>query len=173
MLSHHNGRGGQSAVLLRQLVHDNLFTTESAEQDGWYRYHPQFQACLRQLLRQRRSDEAINQLYSRAAGWYGEHGYVTESMQAYLAAGLPERAADQLELAIGSLYRQEQNLLLQHLMGLLPPALVAERPALLMLQCWLAELRSQWAVMRTCADQAERLLQRSGECAGLTSVQIV
>lgn len=37
----------------------------------------------------------------------------------------------------------------------------------------LAELRSQWAVMRKCADQAERLLQRSGECAGLTPVQTV
>ena len=173
VVSHDNGRNGESATLLRQLVHDNLFTTESAEQDSWYRYHPQFQACLRQLLRQRRTDPAINQLYIRAAGWYGKHGYVTESMQAYLAAGLPERAADQLELALSSLYRQEQHLLLQHLMGLLPPTVVAARPALLMLQCWLAELRSQWAVMRTYADQAERLLHGSCERAGLTPVQTV
>ncbi|HHY57505.1 MAG TPA: hypothetical protein GYA08_18935 [Chloroflexi bacterium] len=56
---------------------------------------------------------------------------------------------------------------------MLPPALVAERPALLMVQCWLAELRSQWAVMRKCADQAERLLQRSGGHAGVTPVQTV
>lgn len=130
-----DGAGG-SAAMLRQLVQDNLFVTEIAEQDGWYRYHPQFQACLRKQLHEQRTAEAINLLHERAAGWYGAHGYVIESMQAYMAAGLPGRAADQLELALGSLYRQEKNQLLQHLMGLLPPALVAERPALLMLQCW-------------------------------------
>lgn len=163
----------ESAALLRQLVHDNLFITETAEHDGWYRYHPQFQACLRQQLHQQRSAEAINHLYLRAAGWYGEHGYITESLQAYLAADRPEHAADQLERTLSMLYRQEQNQLLQHLLGLLPPALVAERPALLMVQCWLAELRSQWAVMRKCADQAERLLQRSGGHASVTPVQTV
>lgn len=170
---HNDARCGGSAAMLRQLVQENLFITEIAGQDGWYRYHPQFQACLRRQLHQQRTTDEINQLHVRTAGWYGEHGYVTECMQAYLAAGFPKRAADQLELALGSFYRQEQNQLLQHLLGLLPPALVAERPALLMLQCWLAELRSQWAVMRTCADQAERLLRRSGECAGLTPVQTV
>ncbi|MFN3981104.1 MAG: LuxR C-terminal-related transcriptional regulator [Caldilinea sp.] len=162
-----------SATMLRQLVQENLFITAIAGQDGWYRYHPQFQACLRRRLHQERTVGEIQQLHMRAAVWYGEYGYVTESMQAYLAAGFPERAADQLELALGSLYRQEQNQLLQHLMGLLPPALAAERPSLLMLQCWLAELRSQWTVMRQRAEQAERLLQRSGKCAGLTPVQTV
>lgn len=171
--SKNNGRSQDSAALLRQLVYDNLFITETAEHDGWYRYHPQFQACLRQQLHQQRSTEAINQLYLRAAGWYGEHGYITESMQAYLAANRPECAADQLELALGSLYRQEQNQLLQHLMGLLPPELVAQRPALLMVQCWLAELRSQWAVMRKCAEQAERLLQHPDASSGITPAQTV
>lgn len=103
----------ESAALLRQLVHDNLFITETAEHDGWYRYHPQFQACLRHRLRQQRSAEAINHLYLRAAGWYGEHGYITESLQAYLAADRPEHAADQLERTLSMLYRQEQNQLLQ------------------------------------------------------------
>ncbi len=168
-----DGSCGDSAALLRQLVQDNLFITEIAGQAGWYRYHPQFQACLRRQLHQQRSAAAINQLQVRAAGWYAEHGYVTESMQAYLAAGLPECAADQLELALTSLYRQEKNQLLQYLLGLLPPALAAERPALLMLQCWLAELRSQWAVMRARADQAERLLRRPEGCAGVTPVQTV
>lgn len=166
-------RTADSAAMLRHLVLDGLFVTEIADQDGWYRYHPQFQTCLRSQLHQQRTAEAIDHLSIRAAGWYGEHGYVTESMQAYLAAGQPECAADQLELTLSTLYRQEQNQLLQYLLGLLPPALVTERPALLMVQCWLAELRSQWAVMRKCADQAERLLLRSGECAGLTPVQTV
>ena len=162
-----------SAAVLRQLVRDNLFITEVAGQEGWYRYHPQFQACLRRLLHQQRTAREISQLHVRAAGWYAEHGYVTESMQTYLAAELPERAADQLELALSSLYRQEKHALLQHLLGLLPSTLIAERPALLMLQCWLAELRSQWAVMRNCVDQAERLLRRSGDCVGVTPAQTV
>ena len=88
--------------MLRQLVQDNLFVTAIAGQDGWYRYHPQFQACLRRQLHQQRTAEEIQQLCARAAGWYGEHGYVTESMQAYMAADMPTCAADQLELALGS-----------------------------------------------------------------------
>ncbi len=155
----------RNAVALRYLVQHNLFVIEIDEQNGWFRYHPLFQAYLRRQLELLRPPAQIRQLHTRAAGWYGTHGYITESMQAYLAADLPAQAADQLEGALGDLYRGERTQLLQHLAGMLPPALVAERPALLMLQCWLAELRSQWAVMRTCADKAAQVLER---CAGAT-----
>jgi LuxR family maltose regulon positive regulatory protein len=162
-----------SAALLREITEHNLFVAEIDERDGWYRYHPQFQACLRKQLHLHRTPAGIRQLYARAAGWYGDHGYITESLHAYLAADLPACAADQLELALGDLYYGEKMQLLQHLVGLLPSTLVAQRPALLMAQCWLAELRSQWAVMRKCSEAAARLLESPAAPAGPTPAQTV
>jgi LuxR family maltose regulon positive regulatory protein len=162
-----------SAALLRQLAEHNLFVNEIDQQAGWYRYHPQFHAVLRQQLALHRTSAEIRALQARAASWYGDHGFVTESMQAYLAAERPARAGDQLELALGELYRSEKTQLLQHLLGLLPPALVAMRPALLMVRCWLAELRSQWAVMRRCVEDAVRLLEGSAAPAGPTPAAAV
>jgi ATP/maltotriose-dependent transcriptional regulator MalT len=162
-----------SAALLRQLAEHNLFVNEIDQQAGWYRYHPQFHAVLRQQLALHRTSAEIRTLQARAASWYGDHGFVTESMQAYLAAERPACAGDQLELALGELYRSEKTQLLQHLLGLLPPALVAMRPALLMVRCWLAELRSQWAVMRRCVEDAVRLLEGSAAPAGPTPAATV
>ncbi|MBK8795121.1 MAG: tetratricopeptide repeat protein [Anaerolineales bacterium] len=167
------GEVDSSAALLQQLVQHNLFITEIGEQDGWYRYHPQFQACLAKQLRLARPPASIKQLYARAAGWYGEHGYITESMQAYLAADMQSHAADQLEQSLVELYRREEIQLLQHLVGLLPPALVKVRPALLMLQCWLAELHSQWAIMGKCTEDAARLLESSATSINPALVQTV
>jgi hypothetical protein len=72
--------------------------------DGWYRYHPQFQACLRKQLHLHRTPAGYASFMRVPQGWYGDHGYITESLHAYLAADLPACAADQLELALGDLY---------------------------------------------------------------------
>jgi len=161
----------ESGEVLRQLEQSHIFISKMDKRHGYYRYHPQFQALLKHQLHREESPEEIAGIYRRAGDWYARHGFVQESMRAYLSAGEPERAADQMELAVSALFDREEMQLLDSLYKMLPVEIATQRPALLLSQCWLAEMSTDWVTVHRLVQTASELL-RQGK-SGITTPEIV
>lgn len=69
-----------SHQLLRDLERSNLFLSPLDDHRTWYRYHALFAELLKNQLLQTES-ERWDDLHTRAAGWYREHGYVYEAVE--------------------------------------------------------------------------------------------
>jgi LuxR family maltose regulon positive regulatory protein len=82
-----------SQAILDQLDRANLFVTPLDDARKWYRYHRLFSDLLRGYLGEQRPDQ-VQELHRRAAGWYGQNGFVSEAIGHALDAQDMERAAD-------------------------------------------------------------------------------
>lgn len=60
----------------------------------WYRYHALFAEAMRAEARQRLGTDHLRQLSARASDWYEMHGFLHEAIEAALAGGVYERAAN-------------------------------------------------------------------------------
>jgi LuxR family transcriptional regulator, maltose regulon positive regulatory protein len=72
--------------LLRTLERSNLFLFPLDDTRTWYRLHPLVAEAMQHLAHQHFNDDEIRQLYSRARTWYETNGYLSEAVEAGLAA---------------------------------------------------------------------------------------
>ncbi len=84
--------GRQSAKILRDLQHTNLFLIPLDADDGWFRFHHLFGAVARSALEAEQPDRAAL-LHARAADWLSENGYIDAAVEHALAAGDSGHAA--------------------------------------------------------------------------------
>ena len=91
-----------SASVLEQLVHANLFLIPlGGEGDwSWYRYHTLFAEAMLHAARQRFGEGGLQVLYDKAALWHAEHGFLPEAIEASIAAHAFERAVALVEHAL-------------------------------------------------------------------------
>ena len=82
-----------SARLLEEIEHENLFLMPLDDRREWYRYHHLFRELL-QVELERREPHRVRELHRRAAGWLAEHDQIDEALQLLLGAGDVERAGD-------------------------------------------------------------------------------
>ena len=82
----------QSAKILRDLQHTNLFLIPLDGDGQWFRFHHLFGAVARSTL-ETEQPERTAMLHSRAADWFSEHGYIDAAIEHALAAGRGDRAA--------------------------------------------------------------------------------
>ena len=75
-------------AIIGDLANANLFIIPLDHERFWYRYHHMFAQLLRQHLEQNWPKNKVNALYSRAAHWCMEHGFLQE------AAGYSLRGED-------------------------------------------------------------------------------
>lgn len=146
---------------LARLRQANFFLMPLDEQDEWYRYHYLFRELLRHHLTLEVGPEGVARLHARAAGWLTDHGYLEEALHHWLAAGEPERAAHLVEEQRHTLLNQVDFHRLEGWLRLLPAALLAQRPALLVAQAWIRVFQFYLAALPPLLHQAQRLLDDS------------
>ena len=123
-----------SQVLLRQLDQANLFLVPLDEQRRWYRYHRLFAELLRNHLQEATPDQ-FRELHRRAAGWYERHGFVSEAIKHFLAAGDQQRTAQIIERnAMARLMHGDSVTVLNWINAVTP--LLQGRPWLVVYQSW-------------------------------------
>ncbi len=83
---------GDSARVLAEIEHANLFLVPLDGHREWFRYHHLFAELLRDELR-RRDRETEPELHRRACKWFASAGNVDEAIQHAIAGGNPDTAA--------------------------------------------------------------------------------
>ena len=81
-----------SAAVLADLAHSNMFLVSLDARGEWYRYHHLFGEVLQLEL----GRDAARELRRRAAAWCGAHGLVEEAIEYAAAAGDAEMVAELL-----------------------------------------------------------------------------
>lgn len=143
---------------MRAIRRGNLFVVSLDDEGNWCRYHHFFQSLLRARLALRYSSAEIKAIHARAAAWFSAQGLVDEAVRHFLAAGDPIAAAVLVEAQVHPVLDRENWRQLEHLLGLLPPA-VSGRPRLLLAQAWLHFFRWQFGAIEARLDAAESALQ--------------
>ncbi|HET9661625.1 MAG TPA: LuxR C-terminal-related transcriptional regulator [Thermomicrobiales bacterium] len=133
--------GGDFGVLLRNLARDNLFVSRLGGLGNWYRYHHLFAEVLRKRLHESVDESSLLELHSRAAAWYGEHGYVQEAANHAIKARDWEHAARYLIRICQEFYDQGRMSSLRSWLHDLPDEPFLLEPTLAYWLAW-AELRS-------------------------------
>jgi LuxR family maltose regulon positive regulatory protein len=83
---------GDSARILAEIEHANLFLVRLDERGEWFRYHHLFGELLRDELR-RRAGDTEPLLHHRACAWFGSAGDVDDAIHHAIAGGDLETAA--------------------------------------------------------------------------------
>lgn len=128
--------------ILQGLAIRNLFNMAIDDQDHWYRFHDLFRTVLNVRLRQRMDASHIATLHDRAGAWLARQGHAEEALHHLLAAGNQEAAAQLVEQYKHDLLNSDRFWELEHLLGLLPAEVVAQRPALLLTKAFIYYFRS-------------------------------
>lgn len=120
-----------SALVLEQLVRANLFLTPLGDEGdrAWYRYHTLFAEAMMHTARQRFGETGLRALYGKAARWHAAHGFLTEAIEASIAAQAFDRAAALIEQGLERRGVQELQTL-RRWAGQLPREVLADHPAL-------------------------------------------
>jgi LuxR family maltose regulon positive regulatory protein len=81
-----------SATILRELKHRNLFLIPLDAEERWFRFHHLFGAVAKSSLETEQPDRAV-MLHGRAADWLTDNDYVDAAIEHALASGNGDRAA--------------------------------------------------------------------------------
>jgi LuxR family transcriptional regulator, maltose regulon positive regulatory protein len=119
-----------SESILEQLERANLFLMPLDGTGQWYRYHALFAEALHHEARRRLGEERLRALSHRASLWYAQHGWLTEAVEAALAAQDFPRAADLVERSIAPELVQNEYHTLRRWLELLPEAVLHAHPSL-------------------------------------------
>ena len=117
------------ATTLEALERTNLFVVPLDDQRRWYRYHHLFADMLAARLR----DEApgsIAALHRRASDWYEREGDLPAAVRHALLCEDPTRAAELVELAAPTMFRDRQEATVRGWLDALPDDVIRARPAL-------------------------------------------
>lgn len=94
-----------SARTLAELEHANLLVVPMDRTRDWYRYHSLLQDYLRGELR-RIDPEVEPMLHSRAASWFGDHGYTELAVDHVAQAGELNRLAEMITASARQVYSE-------------------------------------------------------------------
>jgi len=147
-----------SASLLANLQHQNLFIIPLDDEHFWFRYHHLFRDLLKNRLQKEYSTEQIGALYHRASLWYQEENAFDEAIKYALLAHDFDRAADLIEQTVDQVIARGQVKTLMQWIGSLPEEIIQARPCLLMQQGWVIFLSGQVTLASQILQQAKRTL---------------
>ncbi len=144
----------------RPLDAANLFLVPLDDERRWYRYHHLFAEVLRARLQRTVGKEGTAPLHARAAGWYEDHGEVTEAFRHAVAAGDFERAARLIEgnwLRVG--HAGEMNTVLRWFEAM-PEEVIRARPVLSGAYAWVLWLTGRMDAVEPYLDAADEAWER-------------
>jgi len=149
-----------SASLLRFLEQGSLFVSHH----GRYRYHALFADFLRR--RSEVSQDRREQIHRRAASFFVRGGNEEEAVHHLLAANDYEAAADLLVHIGGRLTETGRHRALAELLDQLPPAVVAQSGALLLMHAESHRLASRYGDALPLYVRARERFHAAGDVAG-------
>jgi LuxR family maltose regulon positive regulatory protein len=151
--------GGNSRVILSQLVHDEIMVTALDDNGDWYRYYHLFRDFLRSRAALTYNAEAIAELYRRASQWSASQGLFTDAIEYAIAAEDFAGAARLLGQGLRpDLDRETARPLLESWFRLFPLQEWDRHLGLVMAQLWLAVYQFRIPVMVKLIPLAEQLL---------------
>ena len=118
-----------SIAVLRGLDRANLFVVPLDDRRRWYRYHHLFRDVLRARLLDEEPD-LVPGLHRRASAWHQRAGDRREGIRHALAGGDVQSAANLVELELGALQRDRQEVTLRAWIDALPDEVIRVRPVL-------------------------------------------
>lgn len=158
---------GHAQVMLEEIERSDLFLRRLDDNGQWFRYHHLFAEFLQQRL-ERDHPGRVMQLHAIAARWFGDHQYLNEAVNHFLAAGDPESAAELVEVDGVHLLEDSQISTLRGLVEKLPPQMLDARPRLQLALAWANSLLHRPDATVRALEHAEAALTHSS----LTESQI-
>lgn len=143
--------------LLQEIEQANLFVIALDDERYWYRYHHLFGGMLQQRLRQV-APARIAVMHQRASQWFAAQGLLDEAIEHARRAGDLARVTQLMEPEIRSLIMRGFFDTATRWLATLPPALIQERPRLLIAQAWLRFFEIPIGDTEAALQQAESLL---------------
>lgn len=162
-----------SDTLLVALERANLFLVPLDEQRQWYRYHQLFADMLRARLQRRIGAEGVANLYMKASTWYERNGFPVEAVEAALAAGNADQAADLLEQISSTMILRLQHTTLRRWVEALPENVWETRPALCCSYAIALFITGTADTYKAPLRMAERLFRDRGNNSGLGMVYML
>ena len=150
------GLNGHEFMALLQQSH--LFTIPLDVEGEWLRYHYLFGELLQRQLHQVLDDEEIKKLHLRARDWFEGRGLIEEAIGHALAGDDPVSAAEIVEQHRHAEVNQDRWYVVSRWLGLLPPAIIEQRPLLLLARAW--ERFNEWRLLEVppLLDRARSLV---------------
>ena len=136
----------------------NLFVIPLDLEHRWFRYHHLFQELLQNELRRCLGHDEIVSLHERASSWFLENQMIDEAIPHSLKAGDVVGAAEIIESSADDQFRADRWHAVDRWLGMLPASLRSERPALLLIEAWISNLRYQMSRVPQILEQVESLI---------------
>jgi LuxR family maltose regulon positive regulatory protein len=152
--------GAGSQAVLEKLKHQNLFIISLDSERNWFRYHHLFAALLRARLEQEKGLSYVHALHHRASIWYQQQGLIDAAINHALQVSDLSHAAALIEEQAPLAQREGRLNTLLNWLAALPPALMHERPRLLIAQGQALFLSGQIEQAETTLQEARMVLQR-------------
>ncbi|MCB0098635.1 MAG: hypothetical protein KDE46_23035, partial [Caldilineaceae bacterium] len=161
---------GNAFALLEQLYSIELFVIRVSGEGDWYRYHPLFQELLQHHLRIELDAAVVASLHQRAAQWLVNAGQIQAALHHLLRTGAEEDAAVLVESHMRATFLRSPHDALQ-LLELLPPALLQQRPRLLLARCLLAAHYDDTQLVRYAQEAEQALIEQGASYEDYTALQ--
>jgi len=143
-------------AMLESLEQKHLFVIPLDDVRHWYRYHQLFADVLNRYL-EKQFPDWLPELHRRASRWYGQNGFIPETIQHALMAGDRNRAAQLIEQNGGVLLmRGEVVTLLKWIEAVESHAQI--RPWLAILKAWALTMSGHLNQVEDALQAAERLV---------------
>jgi LuxR family maltose regulon positive regulatory protein len=120
---------------LEALDRANLFVVPLDDVRTWWRYHHLFADALRARLTAQDASR-VRTLHRLAAGWYAEHGRLSDAVSHAVEGDDIELAADLVELALPGLRKRREDRILRDRLQAVPEEVVRRRPLLAAHAAW-------------------------------------
>ncbi|NCC31747.1 MAG: hypothetical protein EOM24_06925, partial [Chloroflexia bacterium] len=131
-----------------------LFLVALDDKQIWYRYHHLVRDLLVFRLHELVGADGIVALYRRCSAWFAGQGLIEEAVQHALRVGDQDLAADLIEQSYAVLFEREDGLVrLPALLVLLPEAVIAERPHLLLARAFVSFVRLNFTSLPLIVEQ--------------------
>jgi LuxR family maltose regulon positive regulatory protein len=154
-------RHPNSQFLLEFFDATNLFISPLDNERKWYKYHPLFAEFLQARLTTLMPDE-VHELHRGACDWFAREGFIAEAINHALVGGIPERAADLMELEIKKMLIRGEISTLLYWIDALPEQMVDSRPRLLLALGWALLIRDLSRLQETLPRLIQQLSQNLG-----------
>jgi LuxR family maltose regulon positive regulatory protein len=142
----------QSAKILRDLQHTNLFLIPLDDEERWFRFHHLFGAVARSALETEEPDRAA-MLHGRAADWLSENGYVDAAVEHALAAGNSDHAASLVQSCWLRYFDAGLGTTVHRWLQALEASAANHNAATIVTAAWMAALSGQKEEMEQRLDQ--------------------
>lgn len=127
--------------ILEMLEHNNLFIVPLDDEQIWFRYHHLFAELLQNRL-WREYPGRVPGLYSLAADWCNQQGFISEAIEYSISSGDIEHATQLIDLNASQLQKRGELSTLARWLGGLPEEMIRTRPRLCINYAWASAFTS-------------------------------